>query len=241
MHRIRLSLLPLALAALTWALPAQDAELPAFNQVVLEIAESYPTDGTHDYWWPRGGEGGGYDGCSQDMYLGEAKVMDGEPEGRTFCCGLTLEVFLRAYNQWVEENGIAADHALAPEDWPEFQRLWFVVEANGPGPSAALEAHGLGTTISPDETLPGDFVQIWRHSGSGHSVIFKEWIRDESGEITGLRYWSTQPGTDGISENTEEVNPPGSESGITLEHTHIGRVEIPMPLTTEPLEGDTAT
>jgi hypothetical protein len=241
MIRHRLSSFAVILALVGWALPAQESELPAFNQLVLEIAETYPSDGTHDYWWPRGGEGGGFDGCSQDMFLAGVKVMDGEPQGRTFCCGLTLEVFLRAYNQWIEESGIEPDHALATEDWSQFQRLWFVMETNGPGPSAALEEFGLGRTITPDETLPGDFVQIWRHTGSGHSVVFKEWIRDETGAITGLRYWSTQPGTSGISENTEEVNPPGSESGITLEHTHIGRVDIPPPVMSEPMDGDAAT
>jgi len=59
-------------------------------------------------WW-----GGGYDGVSQDIYLHGIRVLKGEEEGRTYCCGLTLEVFVKAYSRWVEEHGpIRGDAAL---------------------------------------------------------------------------------------------------------------------------------
>jgi hypothetical protein len=48
----------------------------------------------------------------------------------------------------------------------------------------------------------GDFVQIWRHRGTGHSVIFIDWVR-KGGRIQGLRYWSTQKSTQGIGYRTE--------------------------------------
>jgi len=38
----------------------------------------------------------------------------------------------------------------------------------------------------------GDFVQFWRQSGSGHSVIFWARDRDEEGRER-LWYWSSQP------------------------------------------------
>ena len=116
---------------------------------------------------------------------------------------------------------------LTSEDWPQFQKLWFVMETNGPGPSAAVEAFNLGRTIKLDEVLPGDFVQIWRTKNkrgkvTGHSVIFLDWVRDESGKITGFRYWSSQPATNGIGERIEYFGPDG---GIAEEFTHFGRVE----------------
>ena len=48
----------------------------------------------------------------------------------------------------------------------------------------------------------GDFVQLWRRSGSGHSVVFLSWVR-KGGKIVGLRYWSTQPSTNGIGVSAE--------------------------------------
>jgi len=205
---------------------AEGEALPEFNWIVLSLIKEYPTDGTHDYWWPRSGESN-YDGCTRDLYYLGKKVMQGEPRKRTYCCGLTLEIFLRAYNEWLDRHGGRSAATLSAEDWPEFKKLWFVLELNGPGPSAALEAYQLGRTLRPEEVLPGDFVQMWRTKNSkgkmtGHSVIFLDWTRDNQGDITGIRYWSSQPGTNGISEREESYGPDG---GISKEYTYFGRVE----------------
>lgn len=202
-------------------------DLPAFNRVVLELAAAYPTDGTHDYWWPRGGEGGGYDGVSRDLFLNGVKVMDGEPQKRTFCCGLTLEVFLEAYKVYTEKNGADSLAPVTPDKWGDFQRVWFVEKANGPGPSAAIVKYGLGKEIPANDAVAGDFVQIWRTknrkgNASGHSVIFLEWVKGEEDNIIGMRYWSTQPGTKGINERIEYFGPFG---GVSTEYTFYGRVE----------------
>ena len=61
---------------------------------------------------------------------------------------------------------------------------------------------------------------------TGHSVIFLDWTRDDSGGITGMRYWSTQPGTNGISERVEQYGPDG---GISKEYTYFCRVEPEGP------------
>jgi len=200
--------------------------LPAFNRIVLEKIKQYPTDGTHDYWWPRGGEGN-YSGATEDLYFQGKRVMTGEPERRTYCCGLTLEVYLRSYESWLKDHGGEQAAAFGADDWPTFQKLWFVEKLNGPGPSAALERFQLGREIPPTEAMPGDFVQIWRTKNtkgktSGHSVIFLDWVKNEEGEVTGFRYWSTQPGTKGISERIEYYGPFG---GMSTENTHFARVE----------------
>ena len=58
------------------------------------------------------------------------------------------------------------------------------------------------------KTGPGDFVQLWRHDGSGHSVIFLDWVRDGEA-LVGLRYWSTQTTTNGIGEAVERFGTEG--------------------------------
>lgn len=216
---------------------ADPATLPEFNRIVLDLIAKYPTDGTHDYWWPRAGESS-YDGVSRDVMLAGEKVMSGEPEQRTFCCGLTLEVFVDAYEQYIAKHGVRADAALKPADFPEFQRLWFVEKVNGPGPSAALEKFHLGRTITKDEVLPGDFVQIWRRwdpekakNGSGHSVVFLNWVKDDAGKVTGIRYFSTQPNTKGINVNVEYIGEPTATKGVAMEFTHFARVDVPKPTT----------
>ncbi|GAB4315781.1 MAG: hypothetical protein Kow0059_08010 [Candidatus Sumerlaeia bacterium] len=201
-------------------------DLPEFNRIVLQLAAQYPTDGTHKYWWPRAGESQ-YDGGTQDLFLNGVKVMTGEPEHRTYCCGLTLEVFLRASQEYIKRHGADAMPFLTPENWGEFKRLWFVENLNGPGPSAALAKFGAGREISAGEVMPGDFVQLWRTKNrkgrvSGHSVIFLEWIKNSEDDIIGLRYWSTQTSTEGIHENEEYFGPLG---GLSTEFTYYARVE----------------
>ena len=44
-----------------------------------------------------------------------------------------------------------------------------------------------------------------RADGLGHSVVFLGWDRDPAGASTGIRYWSSQPGTDGIGEAESAV------------------------------------
>lgn len=197
--------------------------LPEFNRILLSTINEMPADGTHGYWW-----GGGYDGATEDIYLQGKKVMKGEKEKRSYCCGLTLEVFLKSYKKWLAEHGGERASAIPADKWSKFQGLWFVQELNGPGPSAALEEFNLGRRIDPDGALPGDFIQIWRtvkegrKNPSGHSVIFLDWARDDGGNITGIRYWSTQPGTEGIGVQTEYFKPNGGINGM---YTYFSRVE----------------
>ncbi len=212
-------------------------KLPEFNQIVLETIKQYPTKGTHGYWWPQKGESD-YDGGTKDIYLDGRKVMKGEPKQQTYCCGLTLEIFLESYKKWLKNNGGEKASMVLPEQWAHFKKLWFVEQVNGPGPSAALEAYQLGMTIEPDDALAGDFVQIWRTpkqgktKPSGHSVIFLNWVLDDTGKIKGFKYWSTQPGTNGISEREEYFGPDGGINGQT---THFGRV-MPKAKKIEPVK-----
>ncbi len=210
-----------------------ETELPSFNRLVLKTAFEYPRNGTHTYWWPKRTDEDfvSYDGCSADVFLQGEQVMRGETGGRTFCCGWTLEVFAKSYERWLEGRQSGPEPRLAPQDFGEFKRLWFVEDLNGPGPSAALEAFQVGREIPWQEALPGDFMQIWRTENeeekiTGHSVIFLQWI--DGGR--GFRYISTQESTNGIGANTEHF---GTYGNVTPTYTYFGRADPAIEPATE--------
>ncbi|RME71648.1 MAG: hypothetical protein D6776_09925 [Planctomycetota bacterium] len=196
----------------------------ALNPHVLAILRSYPTDGTHRYWWPKDGR---YDGVSRTLRYDGEVVARGEPGGRTFCCGLTFEVWLRACERAHRHRGKAGPLRLAGIDAAGMRRLrsaWYCAAGGLAGPEDALVPRGLGYRIRRlEDARPGDFVQLWRHSGSGHSVIFLAWVR-EGGRIVGMRYWSTQSSTRGIGVRVERFGPP---RGIDPQRLHIVRAALP--------------
>jgi len=198
----------------------QSRKLPEMNARIVKLLQDYPRDGRHGYWWPRRAEAANaYDGCTTDVLRGGKLVMRGEPRARTFCCGLTLELFYRtiankklAFDPWTSETAA------------QFKGLWFCRARYSPGPEEALLAYGMGRKIAnPEKALPGDFVQIWRNDKSGHSVIFVAWARDEKGNIQAMHYWSTQPGTKGIDFNAELAGKSGNM--IDLDKTSFTRLE----------------
>ena len=194
------------------------ANLPPSNSRVIQLILSYPDNGTHTYWWPKKGEGS-YDGSTTDVVLNGQVVMKGEPQQRTFCCGLTLEVFYKL----LSGNAQMAQLLQGHED--NFKKDWFCRNIDSPGPAEALENAKLGKRITNfDDAMPGDFVQIWRTSKSGHSVIFINWIYDTKGERIGVQYWSTQKSTRGIGFNSELF---GKIPGLSL--IDVDKLSIARP------------
>ncbi len=227
-EEIPVSLTPLSpVDALTSALP----NLPEPNRAIVKALLQYPRDGQHTYWWPKKGESN-YDGSTTDVLLNGLVVMKGEPKARSFCCGLTLEVFYDILKDLPGGPQRFQDQKAADD----FKNLWFckAIDTNGPGD--ALVAAGMGRVISnPKEVLPGDFVQLWRHSKSGHSVIFVGWAYDMSGRPVGMHYWSTQEGTKGIHFNTELFG--NSGKSVDLKLTGFTRLLPPdqwTPVTGQP-------
>lgn len=51
----------------------------------------------------------------------------------------------------------------------------------------------------------GDFVQIWRANGSGHSMVFDGLLYDERGNSIGICYWSSNLGTRGFGRQCEQL------------------------------------
>lgn len=173
-------------------------KLPEPNRSIVILLLQYPASGQHTYWWPRKGEES-YDGSTTDVILNGRIVMRGEQKTRTFCCGLTLEVFYKYLH-----SQAALTEQIAQENFDEFKRYWFCREIFSPGPLDAMTTYSVGIAVeNPEDALPGDFIQIWRQNKSGHSVIFVNWLRDTQGNRVGLQYWSTQPATNGIGFHSE--------------------------------------
>ncbi len=160
--------------------------------------------------------GGGYilaaGGVSRDIIYDGQTILHANPEG-TYCCGATLEAFLDAYCR--HKHGLDAPPARGRwfKDWPKdkfiaLQQGWYGTEESPTNPLLPeqvrptirekqvfhiLQWTGLAKPVDDYRLLRrGDFVQIWRKSGTGHSVIFWGRDRDEDGRER-LWYWSSQP------------------------------------------------
>lgn len=188
-------------------------------KIVLEVAKGYPTDGTHRYHWPKGSS---WTGTTRDLFYDGVRVCDGDPEKRCYCCGLTFEVCFRAWE-------IAAQRAKVPfrigdldaKGVHKLRRDWFGVDEHDRKTcQRALVEHKLGRAIKLEDARPGDFVQLWRASKSGHSVVFLGLDRDAAGRAVALRYWSTQKATNGIGERVERFDGPAA---VLPDETYVAR------------------
>ncbi len=199
-----------------------------FNAVVLDILESYATDGSHDYYWP---EGDDWYGTTRDVEYRDQLVAEGDPEGRCYCVGLTWEVMMRAFESVdASTGGDGTLNGMSVSELNEFRVDWFVRDLYGDGVVTAVENYGIGEQVTSwSDVQPGDFIQFWRNSGSGHSVIFIDWERDADGDIEGFEYWSTQSSTDGIDYNSEYFGSSGSS--VDASHFFVARAAMPADWT----------
>ena len=194
--------------------PVPSPNLISLNPHVLELLRTYPTDGTHGYHWVDG-----FDGVTVNLIYQNEVIAKAEAQRRTYCCGLTLEVYLLACERYARLRGAKSYRLdeLTPGGVRKLKSDWFVATGKRGGPVDALIHRGLGVKIPViEEALPGDFIQLWRESGSGHSVIF---LGLEDG---GLRYWSTQASTKGIGERSEKFNV------VKKDELYIARAFLPV-------------
>lgn len=169
---------------------------------VVEVARSFP-------------DGGGYHWKSGSTGVTEPVNFRGEclleaTEGGGFCCGYTFAVAVRV----AEERGLLEGKSV--EDLKRFLKDWY----GAPGGDKtlvvlAVENLGIGRAVPLEEARAGDFVQLWRGGGSGHSVIFLNWI-EEDGRRLGFRYRSSQKKTDGIGDRTEYFTDAAGMNGRVL-------------------------
>ena len=191
----------------------------AMNPYVLKVIQSYPVDGTHGYWWPKDGA---YDGTTCDLVYQGQVVARGEAQKRAYCCGLTFEVFFRAWELASKRTGPKGLKIgnLSAAQLKKLRADWYCAAGGRRGPVDALVPRKLAVhVVDPSDARPGDFVQLWRKNNTGHSVVFLGWLR-QGKTITGIRYWSTQKSTNGIGERREHT---AGKSGVDLANTHIAR------------------
>jgi hypothetical protein len=195
-----------------------------FNNAFIQEYETYPRDGTYPYKWQG-------NGVTHDIYyLAELILSDNVTGNYCYCSGITYQVFVDAYEDYNTSQGFTQVGAMSADDMRDFRRKWYATDAGVPDYKKcavkAITYWNIGYEITDKELAhQGDFVQFWRHSGSGHAVIFANWIRDVSNNITGVNYWSTQTSTNGINYNIEDF---GATSGIDATQFYIARLNKPV-------------
>lgn len=205
--------------AVPWGI-ADSYNIPGddFNQYVVSMMRGYPTDGTHQYYWPSSGS---WAGNTCDLYYKGALFSKGDAFERCYCCGLTFEVFFQAYERYCQDKRWKfIIKNFTSTDLLKFRKQWFGSDGNRTTLQNAIVSNKLGTAIDLDDAKEGDFVQFWRGNGSGHSVIFVRWIYNSKKEKIGLRYWSTQSSTKGIGERNEYFG----AKGVDINQVYIARV-----------------
>lgn len=149
----------------------------------------------------------------------------------TYCSGYTCGVTMKA----MQQRGMLNE--MTPEQLKNFQKTWYGAKGFEKGKSEtlsvkALEDYNLGKGIKHDEAKAGDIAQIWRENGSGHSVIFKDWVTDKNGKKIGIKYRSSQPSTGGIGDRTEmfgtKINPERIYLARLNSHSKGGYVDAQM-------------
>ncbi len=200
----------------------------SFNDYVLDVLKEYHRDGRYPYEWISG-----YHGVTENLYYKGSKIAKANADSShsTYCCGLTFEVYFRSISRLNQDLGFGEDiNGMTSSNFSNFISKWFVQSTLGDGPGIALDAYGLGDKIPKmKDVIKGDFVQIWRTTGSGHSVIFINWTTNTAGDTTGMRYWSTQPSTNGANYNTEYFD--GHGGTVDKAHTYYSRGRKPEDFT----------
>ena len=197
------------------------APAESLNGHVLEVMSRYPLDGSYGYHWPKSGS---WEGTTQTLRYGGHTLTQGDPRRRSYCCGLTFEVYVEALR-------LAAGGEVKGLRWQELHelRLRFFGDSKQQErrrlSQFGLESLGLGRSVTRlEDARAGDFLQLWRHSGSGHSAIFVNWTRDRAGEISGLVYWSSQGSTAGIGYSAEKIGP----QAVKVDEIYLGRADWPL-------------
>lgn len=158
---------------------------------VLDIAYSIPDGGGYDRTWSSTGP--------PEAIFHQGELLLAASEGGTYCCGYTFCVAVKTLAQ----RGLLAERSI--NELKEFKRLWYGDPEQEDRTLVVLAAEtlGFGHAVPLDDAQPGDFVQLWRTNGSGHSVIFLDWAIDEGGHRVGFRYRSSQGSTNGVGDATE--------------------------------------
>ena len=221
------------------AAPVSDDADGALNPYVLRVIEAYPTDGSYPYHC-KPLEYDIYNGVTEDIWYQGRVVAKAYPDGSrcSYCCGLTFEIFCRAMNLRNRAKGLQPDefNSMCFADLFNLLQLWYV-EGKGDSPQRGIVAYGLGEKIDNwEDARAGDFCDYSRNNKTGHSVIFIGWTRDNTGKITGIKYFSSNSG--GVGPQTEYFEDTGgnlmrnwvrlARVGSIENYKPFNRLEIPQ-------------
>jgi hypothetical protein len=205
MHKLAFVSLAIVVAVVSSPLTAAGAAN------VVKIARSFP-------------DGGGYalkgTGVPEAIEFGGERILS-KVEPTTYCSGFTFTVVMKA----AAERGLLAGKAA--DEVRKFQKQWYgATKESGETQCAfALEQLGIGTQIKPERARPGDFVQFWRTSKSGHSAVFLGWVTEGRRKV-GLKYRSSQPATKGIGDHIEYfADVEGHKGKVLPERIYFGRLD----------------
>ncbi|MEO0529042.1 MAG: hypothetical protein AAF266_00545 [Planctomycetota bacterium] len=179
------------------------------DNAVLSIARSYADGGGYNRTWAGSG--------TPEAVTHDGRQVLAEGTGGTYCCGYTFAVAMQA----AERRGLLDGRSF--DDVKRFQKLWYGATDADDDTLVVLAAEtlGIGEGVALDDARPGDFVQLWRTGGSGHSVVFLDWL-EEDGRRVGFRYRSSQGSTDGIGDATERFSDAGGR--VLRDRTHAARL-----------------
>jgi hypothetical protein len=179
----------------------------------VDVARSFPDGG--GYKW----EGGSGAPCA--IEFDGATILAAQKRG-TYCSGFTFAVVMRT----AAERGLLAGKTT--DEVRQFQKQWYgsTKDAAEKQCALAVEELGVGREVKQlADAEPGDFVQLWRTTKSGHSVVLLDLVRDDAGRAIGLRYRSSQTSTDGIGDRTEYfADVPGRNGKVDRRRVYIARL-----------------
>ena len=201
----------LAIALLAWPVAVMGAA--GSDKLVLAIARAFPDGGGYDGKW------GGH-GVPEDIVFKGATILSKAKSSHgSYCCGFAFTVAMKA----AARRGLLADKTVAQVR--AFQKHWYgcTKESRERQCAMGVEVLGIGREVKLRDARPGDFVMIWRASGSGHSVVFLGWARDK-GRRVGIRYRSSQGSTKGIGDLTEYFAGVKGKQGIDPKRTYVARL-----------------
>jgi len=144
-----------------------------------------------------------------DLSLFNKKLLHA-PRKTSYCSGSSYSAFIESLNLIFKDNHpklsgerFEALRMQEPggrrrEDNVKFWGKW---NADGYGNHFALiQYSGIGEIIKPENTQPGDFLNISWKKGGGHSVVFLGWYINKNNEKC-VVYWSSQKRTYGLGND----------------------------------------
>jgi len=192
------------------------ADAPNYNKAVLQGIDKVMATAPN---------GGGYfvglranppeSPLGYDLKFGKYSLLT-PPRSTSYCSGSSYGVFIEALNiinPRYSNRMTAAQLEACRMQEPDGGRrdddikLWGYWNDDVWGIHHALiDYTQMGEVVAPYAAKPGDFIKIMWSKSSGHFVVFLGWVRGANNQPVAIRYWSSQPGTNGFGEQESSIS-----------------------------------